>query len=194
MTRRLTNHLGFKTFSYHGDTLTLHTGIYVIVPKFLAYMYHLTILNDNTQSSFRKWKSDKICLIWAKNLDIRAKLWTMQEIGTVTSWALLLISKFFDMSKELGFMGKAQEVTVPISFIIHSLEGGTPSELLWTIHILSMQLYNFSYRFAQNWSFFKLSCNPINFDLKFHLKMVLEWSKHSFMVQNTKFDKISNPQ
>ena len=53
-------------------------------------------------------------------------------------------------------MGEAQEVTAPISSIVHNLEGGTPSELLWTTHTLSMQLYNFSYRFAQNGSFFEL--------------------------------------
>ena len=41
--------------------------------------------------------------------------------ATVTSWASLLISKFFDMSKELWYMGKTQEVTVPISSIVHSL-------------------------------------------------------------------------
>ena len=62
---------------------------------------------------------------------------------------------FLDSNKELWYMGEAQEVTVPISSIVHSLEGGVPSELLWTIHILSMQLYKFSYRFAQNWSFFQ---------------------------------------
>ena len=34
------------------------------------------------------------------------------------------------MVKELGYTGEAQEVTVPISSIVHSLEGGAPSELL----------------------------------------------------------------
>ena len=33
-------------------------------------------------------------------------------------------------NKELGYMGKAEEVTAPISSIVHSLEGGAPSELL----------------------------------------------------------------
>ena len=33
-------------------------------------------------------------------------------------------------SKELGYTGEAQEVTVPISSIVHSLEDGAPSELL----------------------------------------------------------------
>ena len=32
--------------------------------------------------------------------------------------------------KELGYMGEAEEVTVPISSIVHSLEGGAPSQLL----------------------------------------------------------------
>ena len=32
--------------------------------------------------------------------------------------------------KELGYTGEAQEVTFPISSFVHSLEGGTPSELL----------------------------------------------------------------
>ena len=34
------------------------------------------------------------------------------------------------LAKELGYTGEAQEVTVPISSIVHSLEGGAPSELL----------------------------------------------------------------
>ena len=85
-------------------------------------------------------------------------------------------------SKNLDIQAKPKKWQFLSPPIVHSLEGGAPSELLWTIHILSMQLYNFSYRFAQNWSFFKFFLNPINFDLKFHLKMVLEWSKHSFMV------------
>ena len=39
--------------------------------------------------------------------------------------------------------------------------------------------------YAQN-GFFQNFLNPINFDLKIHFKMVLEWSEHSFMVKNTK--------
>ena len=41
--------------------------------------------------------------------------------------------------------------------------------------------------FAQNGSFFKLFFfNPINLDLKIHFKLVLEWSEHSFIVENAK--------
>ena len=96
-------------------------------------------------------------------------------------------------NKELGYMGKAEEVTAPISSIVHSLEGGAPSELLWTTHTLSMHLYNFSHRFTQNDLLSNFFFNPIKFDLKFHLKMILEWSKHSFMIKNTKFDKKNDP-
>ena len=76
----------------------------------------------------------------------------------------------FSHSKELGYTCEAQEVAAPISSIVHSLEGGASSELLWTTHTLCMQLYNFSHRFAEDGSFYKLYFNPINFDLKFHLK------------------------
>ena len=39
-------------------------------------------------------------------------------------------TQFPGQIKELGYTGEAEEVTVPISSIVHSLEGGAPSELL----------------------------------------------------------------
>ena len=79
---------------------------------------------------------------------------------------------------------KWQFLSPPLST---DLEGGTPSELMCPTQTISICLYTFSHRFAQNRSFYKLIFfNPINFYLKFHLKMVLEWWEHSFIVKNKK--------
>ena len=59
-------------------------------------------------------------------------------------------SKNFDMEAKPK---KWQFQSPPLST---ALESGTPSVIMWTKHTMYKQLYTFSHRFPQNWSFFLL--------------------------------------
>ena len=103
---------------------------------------------------------------------------------TITPSYLRYMSHFSQRTYIWAKPKKWQFLSPPLST---DLEGGTPSELMCPTQTISICLYTFSHRFAQNRFFYKLIFfNPINFDLKFHLKMVLEWWDHSFIVKNKK--------